>query len=65
VPLDGAYGVDGVCLTAPVALTAGGATRVLEWRVTDDERAGIAAAATAVAAACEELAVAEAVGGAA
>jgi len=55
VLLHGEYGVDGVCLTAPVTLASGGASRVIGWEVADDERAAIARAAEVVASGCEEL----------
>ncbi|HZV73802.1 MAG TPA: hypothetical protein VFF79_08820 [Conexibacter sp.] len=54
--LGGAWGVEGTCLTAPALLEPGRAPRVLAWDVAPDERAAIAAAAAAVAGACDALA---------
>lgn len=54
LPLRGAYGVDGVCLTVPARLGPRAAVRPLAWEVDDRERAAIAAAAAAI----EELACA-------
>jgi L-lactate dehydrogenase len=55
-PLDGAWGVrQDVCLTAPALLGPGCAPRVLAWGIEAGERAAIAAAASAVAAACDAL----------
>ena len=55
-PLAGAWGVEDVCLTAPALLGPGRRPRVQRWTVTADERAAIAAAARAVAGACDALA---------
>ena len=54
--LDGAWGVDGVHLTAPALLGPGEAPRVLPWTIDPAERAAVRTAAGAVAAACDELA---------
>jgi malate dehydrogenase len=53
--LRGEYGVDGVCLTAPVMFRGGrGAPRVLEWRLAQREADAVAAAAQIVGAAAGE-----------
>lgn len=52
----GAYGVEDVCLTVPALLAPGRAPRVLAWDVDAAERAAIAAAADAVAGACDAFA---------
>jgi malate/lactate dehydrogenase len=62
-PLDGAYGVEDVCLTVPALLAPGRAPQVLAWELAATERAAIAAAADAVAAACDALVSATAAGG--
>lgn len=54
LPLRGAYGVDGVCLTVPALLGPRAAARPLTWEVDEGERAAIAEAAAAT----EELACA-------
>lgn len=53
--LRGAYGVDGVCLTAPALLGPDGELRVLAWDVEAVERDAIAAGADVVAAASAAL----------
>ena len=54
LPLHGAYGVDGVCLTVPALLGPDLRVQPLAWEVDEAERAAIAAAGAAV----EELACA-------
>jgi len=54
--LDGAWGVEGVHLTAPALLGPGEAPRVVPWTIAPEERAAIAAAAGSVAGACDALA---------
>jgi malate dehydrogenase len=63
--LRGEYGVEGVCLSVPVLLGPGRATRVLDWALADDEREALAAAAAAVVAGCRRLTLTEstAIGG--
>jgi malate/lactate dehydrogenase len=48
LPLDGALGVEGVCLTVPALLGPDAAVGPLAWEVDAGERAAIAAAAAAV-----------------
>ncbi len=57
-PLDGAWGIAGVCLTAPALLEPGRLARMLAWDVAPEERRAIGAAAGAVAGACDALATA-------
>jgi malate/lactate dehydrogenase len=46
--LRGAYGVEGVCLTAPALLRADAPPRPLQWKVDEQEQRAIAAAAAAI-----------------
>jgi malate dehydrogenase len=48
INLEGEYGIDGVSLSVPVMLAAGGAQRILEWPLTDPQRDGLHAAADLV-----------------
>jgi malate/lactate dehydrogenase len=48
VVLAGEYGIDGVALTVPVTLGDGAVTRIHEWPLSDDERAGLHAGARTV-----------------
>jgi malate/lactate dehydrogenase len=53
--LHGEYGVEGICLTAPLLFRGGrGAPRVLEWRLAQREADAVAVAAEVVRAAAEE-----------
>jgi malate/lactate dehydrogenase len=53
--LDGEYGIDGICLTAPVMFRGkSGAPRVLEWRIAQREADALALAAEVVREAAEE-----------
>jgi malate/lactate dehydrogenase len=53
--LHGEYGVEGICLTAPLLFRGGrGAPRVLEWRIAQREADAVAVAAEAVRAAARE-----------
>lgn len=54
--LDGAWGVEGVCLTTPALLHPQEAPRALPWTIAPAEREAIGAAARAVAGACDALA---------
>lgn len=46
VVLDGEYGHEGVGMGVPAKLGAGGVSEIIEWELSDDERAGLDAAAT-------------------
>jgi malate/lactate dehydrogenase len=48
VVLAGEYGIDGAAVTVPVALGPGGAERIHEWPLADDELAGLRRAAESV-----------------
>ena len=53
--LHGEYGVEGICLTAPLLFRGGrGAPRVLEWRLAQREADAVAAAAEIVRTAADE-----------
>jgi malate/lactate dehydrogenase len=53
--LHGEYGVEGICLTAPLLFRGGrGAARVLEWRLAQREADAVAVAAEVVRAAARE-----------
>jgi L-lactate dehydrogenase len=54
--LDGVWGVEDVCLTAPALLAPDEPPRVLPWRIDAHEQAAVAVAAEAVADACDALA---------
>jgi len=54
--LSGEYGIDGVSLSVPVTLGAGGARGVREWELTEEQRTGLLAAARAVRNAADGLA---------
>lgn len=56
VMLRGEYGIDGVSLSVPVTLGAGGARRIHEWELTGEQRAGVLAAARLVREAADGLA---------
>jgi malate dehydrogenase len=48
IVLEGEYGIEGVSVSVPVTLGPGGAQEIHEWDLSDDERAGLHAAAAAV-----------------
>jgi malate dehydrogenase len=52
--LDGAYGIEGVCLGVPVALCPAGVDQILEWDLAPEELSALRSAARRVAAAVEE-----------
>ncbi len=47
-PLDGEYGLDGGCLSVPLALSPDGVERIIEWELSKDERRRLAEAHEAV-----------------
>jgi malate/lactate dehydrogenase len=55
VMLAGEYGIEGVSLSVPVSLTAGGAQRIQEWTLSDDQLGGLRAGAEFVRAAAADL----------
>jgi malate dehydrogenase len=55
VMLEGEYGIDGVSLSVPVCLGAGGMQEVREWALSESELAGLQAGAEFVRAAAERL----------
>jgi malate dehydrogenase len=55
VMLEGEYGVDGVSLSVPVTLGAGGAREIHEWPLSESEREGLQAGARFVRAAADGL----------
>jgi malate dehydrogenase len=55
VMLAGEYGIDGVSLSVPVSLAAGGVQQIHEWKLSDSELAGLRAGAQFVGAAAEDL----------
>jgi malate/lactate dehydrogenase len=55
VMLTGEYGIDGVSLSVPVRLGAGGTQEIVEWPLTADEQNGLQAAAGIVAEAARTL----------
>ncbi len=55
VMLGGEYGIDGVSLSVPVSLSAGGAHRIHEWTLSDADLADLRAGAEFVRAAAEDL----------
>jgi malate dehydrogenase len=55
VMLEGEYGIDGVSLSVPVRLGAGGVREICEWPLTEPERSGMRAAARIVADAVQTL----------
>lgn len=57
VVLDGPYGVRDIALSVPVVLGGGGVRSVQEWPLTDDEAQAMAAAARAVRAAADAIAI--------
>jgi malate dehydrogenase len=58
VLLAGEYGLDGVSLSVPVTLAAGGAREIHEWELTADQRGQLAAAAAYVRQATVDLSAA-------
>jgi malate/lactate dehydrogenase len=55
VMLTGEYGIDGVSLSVPVRLGAGGMQEIVEWPLAAEERNGLQAAASIVADAAQTL----------
>ena len=55
VMMDGEYGIDGVSVSVPVRLGAGGMQEIVEWPLSADERDGLHAAARIVADAARTL----------
>ncbi len=55
VMLTGEYGIDGVSLSVPVALSAGGMREIVEWPLAADEQNGLQAAAGIVGQAAQTL----------
>jgi malate dehydrogenase len=55
VVLEGEYGVAGAALTVPVTLARGGVRELHEWNLSDEQRAGMRAAAGSVFAAAATL----------
>ena len=55
VMLEGEYGIDGVSLSVPVRLAAGGAREIEQWPLSEDELSGLRAAAAVVADAAATL----------
>lgn len=55
IVLAGEYGIDGVAVGVPVTLGAGGASSVLAWELSEEERAAIRASAEVVRAAVESV----------
>lgn len=53
VPLDGEYGYRDLSLSVPVRLSANGVESIVEWELTDAERAALDEAAAAVGELCE------------
>jgi malate/lactate dehydrogenase len=55
VMLEGEYGIDGVSLSVPVRLGAGGVQEIVEWPLSAEEHHGLRAAASIVADAAQTL----------
>jgi malate dehydrogenase len=55
VMLTGEYGIDGVSLSVPVRLGAGGMREIVEWPLAAEEQSGLRAAASVVAEAAQTL----------
>jgi malate dehydrogenase len=55
IRLEGEYGIDGVCLSVPASIGAGGAQRIHEWELTAAQHAALREAAAVVRAAAESI----------